>query len=175
MTEAKKQLGMTMKQQRVMAMIIELLKEMPTSRIRGIHAHLDAKMENRPCHSLVTATIQVLAEAKVLELIEFNKAPGQRMKSGLYQWHQGIFISYEIVTIKQRPRKVGKKPIAIEPVVAEEETPEDYYTALCRLIPELEREYALLGEKIAARKSEKAAVDESIANVRSCFAGRMGK
>ncbi|KKU88985.1 MAG: hypothetical protein UY19_C0021G0015 [Candidatus Wolfebacteria bacterium GW2011_GWA2_47_9b] len=137
MTEAKKQLGMTMKQQRVMAMIIELLKEMPTSRIRGIHAHLDAKMENRPCHSLVTATIQVLAEAKVLELIEFNKAPGQRMKSGLYQWH--------------------------------------HYTALCRLIPELEREYALLGEKIAARKSEKAAVDESIANVRSCFAGRMGK
>lgn len=178
MIEGKKQLELTVKQRCILAMIIGLMVDMPSSRIRKIHAQLDKKYEKPPSHKLVSTTIQKLEAAKVLEMIEFKALPGEKMKSALYEWNREIFESYEVVIIKQKKRKAGEKKqkdTLPPPIIEKQATPEDWYSNLKKEIREKEAQHAALGEAIAELKKIAAEVDESIENVRKCFPQRGGK
>lgn len=187
MTEKKKELLLTDRKKMVLLMILEILEEQRESqepyRIRKLHNKLTTRakgMEKPASNCLIGDTLKELVEAEILAVIEKGVTEkdvqdGKRMESVLYDWNPAVFAAYEIKVVRSKPPKERKKSEKISAPVIAEETPEDWYAGLCRGIAEKELRYALLGEEITRDKELKAEVDESIANVRKCYARREGK
>lgn len=181
MTEKKKDLLLTDRKKMVLLMILEILEEQKGSqepyRIRKLHNKLTARaktMEKPASNCLIGDTLKELVDAEILTVIEKGVTEkdlqdGKRMESVLYDWNPAVFAGYEIKVVRSKPPKERKKGEKISTPVIVKESPEEYYTALCREIVDLEREHEERGRILAGKRAEKAAVDESIANVQRFF------
>lgn len=110
----KKKLYMTRRKQEVMDLLVSLLTQKnrhEKPRIRGIRA---AIQEKRPdmSNSLVSGVIETLQIANILVPHEIGVVAGQNFPSVLYEWHQEVRDTYEIVTANQ-PRNSRERRVAV--------------------------------------------------------------
>lgn len=184
----KKELLLTKRKQFVVGMIKGIFGEAGGSRVRKLQAKVVSSAEasgNPVAKCLVADTIKALVEAKILLRIAKGIAPGdeangEKIPSVLHEWDQKAFDSYEIRTVMRRPAKKKRVKKAKDEIKATApsvppETTEDWYTRHKRETREMEAQYEAMGLILAGRKELEEQVEESIENVRRCFANREAK